>query len=170
MRREIIEIQKKNDSLKSENKELKNENSKMKEQLSSIKEELKVLEKERSEFEIENREIKEINEILMEDIADLNEKIGHLIPGNIEKEIDELRENNAILKTVLQMYKENEKCDDNFENNFGAEQTANCDENVETRPEALILFDCQECNFSSHSQRGLNVHIGLKHRSNIHKN
>ena len=168
VRHEITEIRKENESIKSRNKELKNEISIMKEKLENAQEDLKALEKERDKLDIENQEIKEINEILMEDLAVLNEKVGHLIPGNLENEIDELKENNAILKTVLQMYKEEEICDDiNFENEREALQFVNSDDDVKTNAEALIHLDCQECNFFSSSQRGLNVHIGLKHRRNL---
>ena len=64
------------------------------------------------------------------------------------------------------MCKKEEICDDtNFENE--GEQFVNCDDDVETGSEALIQFFCHECNFFSSSQRGLNVHIGLKHRRNL---
>ena len=165
---EITEIQRENEIIKSRNKELENDISKLEEKLANVQEDLKALEKERDRFEIENQEIKEINKILMEDLAVLNERIGHLIPGNLENEIDELKENNAILKAILQMYKQEEtNYDTAFENEREAEQLINCDDDVETSSEALISFDCQECNFFSRSQRGLNVHIGLKHRQSF---
>ena len=48
----------------------------------------------------------------MEDVAHINEEVCNSIPENLEKENDELKESNAILKTWLQMYKEKEGMND----------------------------------------------------------
>ena len=62
------------------------------------------------------------------------------------------------------MYKEEEIINDkHFEDEISTEELVNLsEENDHTH------FYCDECKFSSSSQRGLSVHIGVKHKKSTY--
>ena len=167
VRREIDKIQKENDLIKKENEGLKTELLEMGKKLENICDHVEVLKNEKSQLIKENQDFKEINETLLEDVNDLNEKIKYTIPGHLEEEIDELKENNAILKAILQMNKEYENT---FDDENLVEDPMNFFESDEANPTVEKIFPCNRCKFSSTSQRGLSVHIGLKHNETLPKN
>ena len=128
---------------------------------------MKVLNNEKIQLNKENQDFREINETLLEDVNDLNDKIRYTIPGHLEEEIDELREHNAILKAILQM---NKACENTSEDENLVEDPINFLESDEPNPTVEKTFPCNRCKFSSTSQRGLSVHIGLKHKETLPKN
>ena len=158
VRLEIEKLCKENKVIQTENHELKKKIEKMQEEMKNIKKEVTVQEKERSKLKKENHDIKEINENLMEDLTVLNDKMAHIIPGNLEMEIEELKESNSILKTIL-MYKEEEIRN---EENYTIDSEAEKDE--ETPPTDVTNFACDKCDFTSTSKKGLNVHTTAKHK------
>jgi hypothetical protein len=56
------------------------------------------------------------------------------------------------------------RSNENIENEEeeGSEELIDLSEDIDSN---LTTFACQECNFSSSSQRGLSVHIGVKHKT-----
>ena len=150
-----------------ENEGLKTELVKMEKKLESICDQVKVLKNEKASLLEENQDLKDINESLLEDVNDINEKIRYLIPGHLEEEIDELKENNAILKAILQMNRDYEKT---LEDENVVEDPNNFLESDEANPTVEKSFPCNRCKYSSTSQRGLSVHIGLKHKETLPKN
>ena len=100
-----------------------------------------------------------MNETLLSDVENLNDRLELLIQGKAEDIIDELRESNAILRVTLQKY------EDDYEEDFEHKESET--EELEV-PEDLVnfvsSFICEVCNFTSSSQRGLGVHIGVKHK------
>ena len=167
VRSEIDKIKNENDGIKKENEGLKTELVEMEKKFENICDQVKVLKNEKASLLKENQEFRDINETILADVNDLNEKIRYTIPGHLEDEIAELKENNAILKAILQMNKEYENT---FEDENLAEDPINFFDSDEANPTAEKIFPCNRCQFSSTSQRGLNVHIGLKHKETLPKN
>ena len=94
---EIIKIEKYNHELKKEVDHVKKENKLLANTLNKVRVKFDQLRKEKVAIEAQNKELKEINESLLEDVQDVNCRIGYLIPGKLEIEIAELNKSNAIL-------------------------------------------------------------------------
>ena len=75
-------------------------------------------------------------------------------------ENEKLRENIAILQTVVQIYKQAEI----DEENFVIEEELNEGEIEHEHSKLYLKFPCDNCDFESDSRRGLCVHIGMKHK------
>ena len=108
-------------------------------------------------------ETKDVNETLLSNVENLNERLELLIPGRAEDIIDELRESNAFLQLTLQKYEEDFEDEEiETEEVEDSEDLINFVENIS--PVFLSSFKCDLCNFTSSSQRCLSVHIGVKHK------
>ena len=84
----------------------------------------------------------------------MNEKLK---PGAVEQENDKLKETVAILQRVVQIYKQAEIDEEN-----GSEENEPEDE-----PELNQVdpkYKCDFCDFESDTNRGVCVHIGIKHK------
>ena len=160
---EIEKIKKKNKELEKDSEVLKQTNLKLQNELAKVKEEINAMRIKKAAIEEENKEVTQINENLIEDITELNERMEFLIPGKVEEEVLELREENAIQKCILEMYKheglkeKNGTDDEQDANLIDLDERLNEDPNVDR-------FSCASCKFTSTSQREINVHIGLKHK------
>ena len=160
---EIEKVKKENADLRQRNNTLEAELNDKKEKIDVLQEEVKDLNVKLSKVEAEYLETKDVNETLLSDVENLNERLQLLIPGRVEEIIDELRENNAILRVTLQRYGENFEHEEIVE-----EENENCEDLINfvgnSSQDVLSSFKCEECNFNSSSQRGLSVHIGVKHK------
>ena len=87
-----------------------------------------------------------------QDINDINEQTGNMIPFKLEDKILELRESNTIIKCIL----DQNGCDVNW-------STANDDENSESETEIAEEFFADIFIFRSLSQR-LSFRIGIKYK------
>ena len=94
-----------------------------------------------------------MNRFLLEDVKIVNHKLKCLIPGDIELENESLRQNNEILRTVVQIYKQAEIDEATLQNENGGG----------TQVEEETRYKCNYCDFGSDSERELSVHIGVKH-------
>ena len=102
----------------------------------------------------ELNELRKINKCLIEDIKVLNEKLK---PGAVEQENAKLKENIAILQTVVQIYKQAEiDAEDCSEENEPEDETKLTQVNTK--------YKCDYCDFESDTNRGVCVHIGIKHK------
>ena len=160
VRMEIERIKKKNEELEKETMHLKLVNQELIDNLKTAKEEVDLLKKEKNAIQIENKEIKEVNENLLEDINVINERIGNMVPGKLEEENLELKENNAILKCLLEMHKNEELNQYNVESEDI--ETIHEDEEMES----CEGYSCESCPFRSSSQQGMTIHIGINHKGN----
>ena len=101
-------------------------------------------------------EVQDINDVLIEDIRALNDRLLVFVPGAIEKENTELRETLGVLHAVLDIYKQSEiyaKVE---------ESEAVKDKDDADNGRTQEVFACETCEYRSEIQRGLNVHIGKK--------
>ena len=103
---EIERVKKENSDLRERKKALEADLNGKKEKIDDLQEEVKEMKVKLSNVESEYLETKEVNETLLSDVENLNERLELLIPGKTEDIIDELRESNAILRVTLQKYEE----------------------------------------------------------------
>ena len=97
--------------------------------------------------------------MLIKYIRTLNDRLLVFVPGAVEKENSELRETLSSLHTVIDIYKQAEIEAEEYEN---AEVEENDDIDYGLNQ---VVFQCESCEYRSNSQRGLNVHIGKKHKN-----
>ena len=102
----------------------------------------------------------DINEKLIRDIQVLNSKLMALVPGAVERENEELKENLAVLNTVIDIYKQAEI--ESESDAMDIENAANDDGN---QAASRDLFRCEDCGYQSNSKRGLSVHVGKLHKT-----
>ena len=123
---------------------------------------LKLEEKVRELYELNNvqNETVAVNKSLVEDIDAINEKLKLSLMNSVVVENEKLRENIAILQTVVQIYKQAEI----DEENFVIEEELNEGEIEHEHSKLYLKFPCDNCDFESDSRRGLCVHIGMKHK------
>ena len=108
----------------------------------------------------ELNELRKINKCLIEDIKLLNEKLK---PGAVEQENEKLKENLAILQTVVQIYKQAEIAEQDVSDENEPE-----DESEPTQVNSK--YKCDYCDFESDTNRGVCVHIGIKHKKTENRN
>ena len=130
---------------------LKSANQILEDSIRKVNDEVARVKKERDVLEVENETFKEVNEGLIEDITILNERLVYLIPGKLEEENIELKENLAILKCLSGL-------------NGNIKTVEHIDEDMEIKNAAHY---CELCPFESNSQQGLRIHIGMKHKERI---
>ena len=104
-------------------------------------------------------EVQDINDVLIEDIRALNDRLLVFVPGAIEKENTELRETLGVLRAVIDIYKQAE-IDAEVEESEAVKYNDDADNG---RTQEVIA--CETCEYRSDTQRGLNVHIGKKHNT-----
>ena len=123
----------------------------------NINQKTKELEKAREEV----KELKQINDLLLNDVKQVNEKVMKvLVPSALQKENEELKETIEILQTVIDIYKqaeidEEQVRDKTDESGYAAKNP---------KQAVHLKYNCGYCNFTSNSNHGVNVHIGLVHK------
>ena len=141
----IQEVRSKIEANKMENVELlvKNKNLEInlqnkKKEVEALKEEVNLVKVKLLKLEREHSDTKEINELLISDVENVNERLELIIPGKAEEIIDELRESNAILKATLQ--RNNETIE--YEEEEGSEKLIDLSEDIDSN--LTKSFACQE--------------------------
>jgi DNA repair exonuclease SbcCD ATPase subunit len=144
-------------SLKQKNKELEDSNNKLKKNVNDKEMDLAKCKQLQTKTAQKHAEVQDINDVLIEDIRALNDRLLVFVPGAIEKENTELRETLGVLHAVIDIYKQAE-IDAEVEE---SEVVKGMDDAYNDR--TLDVFTCETCEYKSETQRGLNVHIGKKH-------
>ena len=172
------------DTLKAKIRTLEIANKKLEVENTNLK---KVLEEKSTEprkinLEKELDEVKQINKNLIEDLKVLNHKLYRFVPDYREIENAQLKENIFVLEAILRSYRDEEPNEEEYFNDDDMDDDDNKTvekSSPEFKPtdgdlidfcnydEPMDAFRCLECNYESNSQRGLNVHFGMKHKEII---
>ena len=106
----------------------------------------------------EVKELKRINDHLLNDVKQINEKLMQvLVPGAIQNKNEELNETIKILQTVIDIYKQAEM--DEEQPRDKTDESEHAAKNPEQA--GNLEYNCGYCNFTSNSKHGVNVHIGI---------
>ena len=95
-------------NLEQKNKELEDSNNKLKKNVNDKEMDLAKCKQLQTKTAQKLADVQDINDVLIEDIRALNDRLLVFVPGAIEKENVELRDTLGVLRAVIDIYKQAE--------------------------------------------------------------